>query len=123
MVAEPPFLLSDRPSEVPTGAGFGDRYRYFRGASGRRYLFTVINRDELADFRSAVVLLARREPDGLHAASVSALDESGRPIGADRWPPLVPANCRVLVHLLAEHEDDRRAVVADLSRAVTPRLS
>jgi hypothetical protein len=117
MVAEPPILLSERPPEVPMRAGFGDRYRYFRGISGRRYLFTVINRDELADFRSAVVLLARRAADGLRAVSVSALDDGGRPIGSDRWPPLVPADCRVLVHLLAEQDDDRRAVVADL----TPR--
>src|SRR5687767_9695206 len=102
MVAEPPILLSERPPEVPMRAGFGDRYRYFRGISGRRYLFSLINREELPDFRSAVVLLARREPQGLRAVSVTALDDKGRAVGAAGWPPLVPSDCRVLVHLLAE---------------------
>jgi hypothetical protein len=123
MVAEPPILLSERPPEVPMRPGFGDRYRYFRGASGRRYLFTVINRDELCDFRSAVVMLARRGRDGLAAVSVTALDASGSPAGNDRWPPLVPQDCRLLVHLLAECDEDRRAVVADLTSTARPRLS
>jgi hypothetical protein len=123
MVAEPLILLSERPPEVPMRPGFGDRFRYFRGKSGRRYLFTLINRDELADFRSAVVLLARRTPGGLRATSVSALDDAGRPMGSDCWPPIVPADCRVLVHLLAEREEDRRAVVADLTPAPVPRVS
>lgn len=123
MVAEQPLLLSDRPSEVPTGAGFGDRFRYFRGASGRRYLFTVINRDELADFSSAVVLLARREPMGLRALSAVTLDDAGNPVGCDSWPPRVGADCRVLVHLLAEGETARCAAAADLNRAMAPSFS
>jgi hypothetical protein len=123
MVAELPILLSERPPEVPMRAGFGDRYRYFRGVSGRRYLFTVINRDELRDFRSAVVLLAQRDATGLRAVSVSALDDAGRPIGSAGWPPVVPHDCRVLVHLLADREEDRRAVVADLAHGAAPRAS
>jgi hypothetical protein len=113
MVVEPAYILSDRPP-VPVRAGLGDRFRYQHGASGRRYLFTTIDANDLADFRSAVVVLARREPRGLRVLSVTELDADGQPIGAGRWPPLIPRDCLVLVHLLAERGEDRRAVVADL---------
>jgi hypothetical protein len=103
MVAEPLVLLSERPPEVPMRAGLGDRFRYIRGISGRRYLFTHIEPDELADFRSAVVILARRERGGLRPLSVAELDAAGRPMGIAAWPLIVPRDGVVLVHLLAEH--------------------
>jgi hypothetical protein len=126
MVAEPTLLLSESPQSpgsVPTRAGFGDRYRYFRGASGTRYLFTLISREELADFRSAVLLLARREGGCLRAISATALDENGRSVDGKSWPRLVSPDCRLLVHLLAEGEEDRRQVVTDLTAAALPALS
>ena len=126
MVAEPLVLLSERPPEVPMRAGLGDRFRYVRGVSGRRYLFTRIEPDELADFRSAVVILAKREPGGLRALSVAELDAAGRPVGVSAWPTIVPRDGVVLVHLLAEHVSARRAVSRrsepDCARPrVTPR--
>jgi hypothetical protein len=120
MVAEPLFLLSERPPEVPTRSGLGDRFTYVTGASGRRYLFTAINRDELVDFASAVVVLARRVTGGLRALSVAELDAAGRPVGVDRWPPASIRDCRVFIHLLAEAAADRRAIVADLMAACRP---
>ena len=120
MVAESPFLLSDRPPEVPMRAGLGDRFRYVTGASGKRYLFTLIAREELADFRCAVVMLARRGGNGLRALTVTELDADGRPTMGEPWPPILPHDCRVLVHLLAENSPDRQAVVADLTALVRP---
>jgi hypothetical protein len=122
MVAEPPFILSDRPP-VPVRAGLGDRFRYLRGGSDRRYLFTLIRPDELADFSSAVIVLARREPGGIRALSVTELDAGGNPVGTDRWPPIMPRDCLVLVHLLANRADERRSVVADLAAACRSRAS
>ena len=120
MVAESPFLLSDRPPEVPMRAGLGDRFRYVRGASGKRYLFSVIGREELRDFRSAVVMLVQNGGGGLRALTVTELDPSGRPAHGETWPPIVPRDCRILVHLLAENSPDRQAVVADLTALVRP---
>jgi hypothetical protein len=114
-------LLSERPPESPRLAGLGDRFHYFRGASGRRYLFSVVAARELADFASAVVMVAHRRLDGsLAVASVARLDADGRPLGAVGGPSLVPPGCVVLVHLLAESEAARRAVVADLAAPATP---
>ncbi len=114
MVAVAPPLLSDRPPEIPQKAGLGDRFHYFRGRSGRRYLFTAVAGDALADFRSVVAMLAEPAPDGrLSARAVVTVDALGC---ADRgWPPGDGRQTLCLIHLLAQTEAERRAVVADLA--------
>jgi hypothetical protein len=121
MIAEPLALLSERPLEVPTRTGLGDRFRYFRGISGRRYLFTRIEADEVADFRLAVIILARREPRGLRALWVGELDANGDLTGCSRWPQIHRRDGVVLVHLLAEKAEARCAIVTDLMRATPAR--
>ncbi len=117
MVAVLPSLLSDQPPEVPQRAGLGDRFHYFRGNSSRRYLFSAIPRDELAYFRSAVVILARRARGGRVAAHwIAVLDRFGRPIGdALHGLPVVGAETMILVHCLSASEAERFDLVADLS--------
>jgi hypothetical protein len=116
MVAVLPPLLSDQPPEVPKRAGCGDRFHYFRGSSGHRYLFSAICADDLGDFRSAVVIFASRVASGrLSAHWISALDRSGQPTsGNRRWPPQSPGSV-ILVHLLSASEAERSDIVADLS--------
>ena len=117
MVAVPLPVLSDDPPDFPRKAGLGDRFHYFRGRSGRRYLFSVVPHAELADFRSAVVILARCASEGrLAAYALTTLDPSGRPDGDRRpWPPIIPADAVVLIHLLAGSETERRDLVDDLT--------
>jgi hypothetical protein len=97
--------------------GLGDRFHYFRGSSGRRYLFSTVPRDELADFRSAVVMVARRAGNGRLAAHwLTVLDIFGRPSAGDRrWPPVLGPTDVILVHLLSADDHRRRDLVADLS--------
>jgi hypothetical protein len=114
MVAVLPPLLSDQPPEVPQKVGLGDRFHYFRGVSGRRYLFSRVARGDLADFTSAVVILARPAANGrLSAYWVATIDASGRP-APGRWPHLA-ANEVALIHLLSEDEAARRDLIADLA--------
>lgn len=117
MVVVLPPLLSDQPPEVPQRAGLGDRFHYFRGLSGRRYLFSAVGREELADFRAAVVILAKPAPNGRVSAHwMAVLDAFGRPTGGDRrWPPSLGAGEIVLVHLLSETDRARCDLVADLT--------
>jgi len=118
MVAVLSSVLSDQPPDFPRKAGLGDRFHYFRGRSGRRYLFSTVARTELDDFCLAVVILAKRTADGrLAAYAMTTLDRSGRPDDNRRWPPTVPADAVVLVHLLAESEADRRDLIEDLTTA------
>jgi hypothetical protein len=125
MVAVLPPLLSDQPPEVPRRAGLGDRFHYFRGLSGRRYLFSSVPADELGDFHSAVVILARWAPGGrLAAHSVAVLDASGRPVGGDRLRlHTISSDTIVLVHLLSSTEADRRDLVADLAPSPVAALA
>jgi hypothetical protein len=96
--------------------GLGDRFHYFRGVSGHRFLFSTVRRGDLADFTSAVVIIARRTPDGRLAAHwVASLDSAGRP-SPGRWPNRTMDEV-VLVHLLAESEHERRELIADLAPA------
>ncbi len=116
MVAVVPPLLSDYPPELPQKAGLGDRFHYFRGRSGRRYLFSAVPEDALADFRSVVAILAEPMGQGrLAARQIVTLDACGRPaVGDGAWPPRLSSRTICLVHLLAASERDRFAVVADL---------
>lgn len=109
-------LVSDYPSDVPRKAGCGDRFHYFRGRSGKRYLFSALAASELADFRSAVAIFARRMPDGRLAAFwASDIDALGRPATPDfRWPKAAFGTV-ALVHLLAGGEREREALLADLA--------
>ena len=118
MVAVVPPLLSDRPPEIPQKAGLGDRFHYFRGRSGRRYLFTAVSGETLEDFRNVVAMLAEPTPAGrLCARAVVTLDALGRigPAPDPAWPPAQGGQTLCLVHLLAASEAERRAVVADLA--------
>ena len=118
MVAVVPPLLSDRPPEIPQKAGFGDRFHYFRGRSGRRYLFTVVSGEEFRDFRSVVAMLAAAMPSGrLAADAIVTVDALGRvePATDPAWPPAADGQTLCLVHLLAASEAERRAVLADLA--------
>jgi len=118
MVAVIAPLLSDEPPEVPQRAGLGDRFHYFRGRSGKRYLFSTVPHGELADFRSAVVIYARRSAGGrLTADWATLVDVFGRPVGRDRRWPQADRDTVVLVHLLAKSEADRLNLIADLSAA------
>ncbi len=118
MVAVVPPLLSDRPPEIPQKAGLGDRFHYFRGRSGRRYLFTVVSGETLEHFRSVVAMSAEPAPAGrLAARAVVTVDGRGRigPAPDSAWPPVLNRQSLCLVHLLAASEADRCAVVADLA--------
>jgi len=119
MVAALPLLISAQPPEVPQRAGLGDRFHYFRGASGRRYLFSTVPRCELADFHSAVVIFAHPTRSGRLAADrITVLDGFGRPSGHDgRWPPTATLGA---VHLLSASDSERHQIVADLSAASLP---
>lgn len=125
MVAVAPPLLSDQPPEVPRRAGLGDRFHYFRGISGRRYLFTEVALDDLRDFHSAVVVLAGRQAEGrLAAFSVSVSDSHGRPETTGRaFMGVPPAHTVALVHLLAGSEAERRDLVADLAPPLAVALA
>ncbi len=114
-----------RPAGAPRAAedlGLADRYRYLSGASGARYLFSVVPAEALEDFRGAVVVieLGRRRGAAADAARTVWIGEIDR-YGTRRGPPLTRAGLRgrpALVHLLAGRSAQRREVLEDLAAAL-----
>jgi hypothetical protein len=103
------------------GVVAGDRFRYWAGASGRRYLFARIVAEDLSDYHGAIGLELR---DGLErdpvVAALFQVDEEGtvtsHPTGVS-----VGRAGPVYVHLLATRQGDRHAVLLDLAAALMAR--
>ena len=94
--------------DVVRGLGLESKFRYWRGASGRRYLFSAISARDLIDLDNVVVLIPRADHDragwvGEFRAAAASAQFTALP---DR-----PA----FVHLLARSENERRAVIEDLA--------
>ena len=95
----------------------------WRGRSGRRYVVGIhpLEDAEIAQLSEAVILAVRRDPDGTAhvldlAAAGSRLGEPGR----GRWMRAMRDRgaTEIHVHRLAESEEERRAVIEDLSEDV-----
>jgi hypothetical protein len=108
-----------------TGSTLSDRFRSWRGRSGRRYIFSIFRDwDGGAEFREAVVVAAERGPDGgrriLLVDSTETFPElllQGRALAEARAQG---AN-ELHVHLLAASASERRAIVADLTADIETR--
>lgn len=107
------------PDVTPTAAralGLEDRFRYCRGGSGRRYLFTAVAQDSVDDIGDAVVIMTVVGPGGdQQVAWVGEVDAAGarrgRAVGA------AGGTMRTFVHYLARSAEDRRRIVDDLIAA------
>lgn len=105
-------------ADIDHAKGLADKFRYWLGASGDRYVFTEIDLNEIDEYTETVVLLmdARRRT-GLRLAY---LGEAGSR-SADQSRTLAAAkrskSIRAFVHLLAEDADRRRHIIADLAAA------
>ncbi len=97
--------------------GLGERFQYWRGRSGRRYLFTAVGANDLADFSQAVIVLARADGARLCGAAIVCPDDPGEPT-IDNVAHLLARDGRlvVYVHLLADDTGARRRLTADLLR-------
>ncbi|WP_407049504.1 hypothetical protein [Methyloraptor flagellatus] len=95
--------------------GLGERFRYWSGASGRRYLFSSMSTAALDDLTNVVVLLVATDMRGEHQVVwLGEIDgegvRSGQPVGQAKDRPT-----RAYVHLLAGSDDERRAILLDLT--------
>jgi hypothetical protein len=100
--------------ETARALGLAERFRYWKGVSGRRYLFSAVPEDTLESLSNVVVVMAAHGPSGEpRAAWVGEIDARGR----RRGRPLVPNRSQriaAFVHFLAFSDAERQAVVEDL---------
>jgi hypothetical protein len=91
----------------------------WRGRSGRRYVVGIhaVSEADLADLTSAVLIAVGRDGDGTATVlSVAAPRSTTSPRVRLRWLSRVRSRgaTEMHVHRLAETDEERRAVVADL---------
>jgi hypothetical protein len=122
MMQRSQFTLVDGGSpKVPGLGALGERYHYWCGHSGRRYLFSAVTAGELLDFTAAVVVLARRNGTAIVGEEAMVLDGEGRKqlearLAAD---PGIAA----FIHLLSPTDAARRAAIEDLLGIAAQRLA
>lgn len=112
---------SDERDEAPHVArmlGLGDRYRYFYGASGRRYLFSSVPAETVEDYPNAVVVLESLADAAARSGNpwIGEIDRDGKRRGAQSFNCKL-ADARAYVHLLASGASDRKAALDDLLKA------
>ncbi len=114
----------DAPLAGLSGSSMADRFRAWRGASGRRYVFSVFRLeaepaalDLLPGDADAVVIAAERKPDGTRVLLWMMRTEGNTRefFRGDRVRALASrGNCELHLHLLASDGAERQAVVDDL---------
>jgi hypothetical protein len=103
-----------------SGLAQAERYRYFTGLSGQRYIFTKMSVADLEDCRQAVViLLSKPDPRSGERKSdrpvwLGEIDRNGKRHGP-RLTRGKLARSNIYVHLLAENAGMRRSILNDLS--------
>jgi hypothetical protein len=104
------------PAGSLAGSALSDRFRFWRGSSGRRFVFSVYALDEAPAYAGAVVLAVRVTASGevpVWAGAVETLED------AALMPVLFAgAADRLHIHLLAGGRADRQALVDDLFAGV-----
>ena len=115
---------TNTPSHIASDARFQERFQYWIGQSGRRYIFSIYSPQNCPPLPGAVYLAVRREADGSRTARAlgrfPAFWDAGnghaaalaRNAGADE----------IHVHLLAESDDEAEAVICDLKAAIAPAV-
>lgn len=132
-------LLQSEPNLVPLAESLR-RYHYLTGASGERYLFTVVTKAEILDYSGAVIVVLSGSTEvprwvGALDNSVADVDpilaedtvEAGSAINApdDRrlkneaasLSQIVQSSDQILVHLLAGTASTRADIIDDIRRA------
>lgn len=126
-------MRTDIPDTIRE-TGLQDHFRYWRGRSGKRYLFSIVDMQALEDYTSAVVLLVARRGDQETILASGMIDRQGYPDldlareiarftqallrrqphrpGAAYLPSL-----EAHIHLLSDTGTDRAATLCDLDMA------
>jgi len=107
------------PLDIDCGGGLADNFRYWRGASGAKYVFTEIALTEIGDYTETVVMLldARRRSSGPKLAYLGEAESAHIDSTRKGTAPNRKLCMRAFVHLLAVDADRRKQVIADLAAA------
>ena len=102
-----------RPGAEVLEPGLADRFYFWSGGSGRRYVFSVHSLAAVAHFRDMVVIAVRYDGPALVPVWIGEIDD---PQGDERLADAALAERidEVHIHLLPGDATERRAVIDDL---------
>jgi hypothetical protein len=111
-------------SHFPEDLGLGERFWYWRGASGRKYIHSVYPADACPPLPGAVYVAVRHRAWGREAIGIGRFPSfwEGRCDSRTMIDLLAPDADEVHVHLLARNDLAADAVLADLQRAELPAV-
>ena len=106
------------PLAALAGGALAHRFHAWRGASGRRHIFSVFSAGDCPDYDDAVFLAVSAHPLGSRrilgiSCDAGAAARLCRDNRGDNW------SAEIHVHLLAETPASRAAVTADLAAALS----
>ena len=102
---------------LPEDSGLGERFWYWRGASGQRYIHSIYSPEHCPPLPGAVFVVVKTSGGQRRALGVGRFDLEGRISGAGLATGLA-AEVEIHVHLLARDEDAARHVLRDLQDAM-----
>jgi hypothetical protein len=100
---------------LPEDSGLGERFWYWRGASGQSYIHSIYSPDHCPPVAGAVFVIVRKAGGTRSAVAVGRFDAEG--LGPQEMCVL-SAGDEIHVHLLARDSDAARRVRVDLETAL-----
>ena len=104
---------------LPEESGLGERFWYWRGASGQSYIHSIYSRELCPPVPGAVFVLVRKS-NGMREAVCTGRFGCDGMLPYQCWPlPAVPGSQEeVHVHLLARDAEGAESVMRDLEAAM-----
>ena len=106
-------------ANLPEETGLGERFWYWRGASGQRYIHSIYARGLCPPVPRAVFVLVRTSCGVRRAVAVGRFDAQGM-MSLSLPQAVLSGDEEVHVHLLAREEESAERVLQDLQAALDP---
>jgi hypothetical protein len=107
------------PLRALAGEALAARFRSWRGASGRRYIFSIFDRQSCPAYEHVVAMIVTRDPDGerriMFIGDTGCFPELALARAAKEIP--VAGEIEFHLHMLATSRAERNAMIADLAQA------
>lgn len=107
-------------ARLPEDLGFGERFWYWRGMSGRSYIHSIYSRETCPPLPGAVFIAVRRCGAERKAVAVGRFPTAieGRSFDIAAHAPEALQGDEIHVHLLARDGEAASGVLSDLQRAL-----
>ncbi|WP_409756234.1 hypothetical protein [Aestuariivirga sp.] len=104
-------------ANLPEEIGLGERFWYWRGASGQSYIHSIYARDLCPAVPGAVFVIVNRSHGGRRAISAGRFQTNGL-LPQDERARAAASDEEIHVHLLARDHDTAEGILRDLRSAM-----